>query len=548
MDGFLFWARRRGSGEAKALLWLVAAATAFATALPAVASADFTASLSLDQSAGTTAGSSPAIGFDEKFGSTTGDAVKTVSLALPPGLLANESIAGGGCVLSSSPNAGCQVGSGTVSLAGGGSQAFAVDLVKPPNPADVAGLSFVFGTTPLATADVTLGASGAATVVSNLAPGIAETNFTFTDLRLPSSCPSPGANVTMNAVSQSGASVTATAPLTVTGCSGLPYAPTLAVSEARDAKDPGATLGLDVTQATNEAASKTIMLKLPSGIGVNVAADARCLTGANTGCVVGSATATSPLAPMQLSGTVRLAGSKSNPTVTLAFPAPFALTLVGDVNLTAGTVTINNVPDVPLTDLKLMITGPNGQKAFTTTCRPSNTTGTFTSQSGVTKVVSSKVTLTHCAASPTASGSASGLATGHPKLRLTVSQGQGAAKIASIAVGAPTGLRFARSVISTTRRCATKHGKRTCTTTLINGLGVSGAKVKTVAVKRGTLIITLKNAAKDIAVTLSGSALTETSSLQSDVKKHKVTSITATLKVTDAKHTTTLVPLNLNTH
>jgi hypothetical protein len=216
--------------------------------------------------------------------------------------------------------------------------------------------------------------------------------------------------------------------------------------------------------------------------------------------------------------------------------------------LTAGTVTINNVPDVPLTDLKLMITGPNGQKAFATTCRPSNTTGTFTSQSGVTKVVSSKVTLTHCAASPTASGSARGLATGHPRLRLTASQGQGAAKIASIAVGAPTGLKFARSVISTTRTCITKHGKRMCTTTLIKGLGVSGAKVKTVAVTGGTLMITLKKAAEDVAVNLSGPALTETSSLRSEVKKHKVTSVTATLKVTDAKHTTTSVPLKLDAH
>ena len=168
----------------------------------------------------------------------------------------------------------------------------------------------------------------------------------------------------MTAVSQSGVSVTATAPLTVTGCSGLPYAPTLAVSEAKDAEDPGATLGLDITQAANEAASKTIILKLPSGIGVNVATDARCLTGANTGCLIGSATATSPLAPMSSTGTVKLGGSKSSPTVTVAFPAPFVLTLVGDVNVTAGTVTINNVPDVPLTDLKPMITGPNGRKAF----------------------------------------------------------------------------------------------------------------------------------------------------------------------------------------
>ena len=142
MGAFLSGARRRGSRQAKAVLGVGAVAAACA-AFPATVLADFTASLSLDQSAGTTAGSSPAIGFDEKFGSTTGDGAKTVTLALPPGLLGNESIAGGGCLLSSSPNPACQVGSGTLTLAGGGSQSLAVDLVKPLAPADFAGLAFV---------------------------------------------------------------------------------------------------------------------------------------------------------------------------------------------------------------------------------------------------------------------------------------------------------------------------------------------------------------------------------------------------------------------
>jgi hypothetical protein len=268
------------------LLGLVTAAAAFA-ALPASALADFTASLSLDQTAGTTAGSSPALGFDAKFASTTGDGVKSTTITLPPGLLTNESIAGGVCLLSSTPNPACQVGTGTLSLAGGGSGSVTVYLVKPPNPADIDGLAFGSGVI----SDVTLAANGGATVVTNLAASVTETNITFTDLRMPSSCPSPAANVTMTAVSQAGVSATATAPLTVTGCSGLPYAPTLAVSEAKDAKDKGATLGLDITQAANDAASKTIVLKLPNGLGVNLAADATCLTGGGSGCVVGTATA-----------------------------------------------------------------------------------------------------------------------------------------------------------------------------------------------------------------------------------------------------------------
>ncbi len=540
MDHFLFRARRRGSLQATALIGFIAAVAAFA-ALPATTLADFTASLSLDQSAGTMAGTTQAVGFDEKFGSTSGDAAKTVRLALPPGLLANESIAGGGCLRSSSPNPACQVGSGTVSLAGGGTQSFTVDLVKPPNPADSAGLTTVVGTTPLSTSDVTLGAGGAATVVSNLAPGIAETNVSFTD-RLPTSCPSPAANVTMTAVSQSGVSVTATAPLTVTGCNALPYAPMLAVSEAKDANETGATLGIDITQAASEAATRAIVLKLPSGLGVNVAADATCLMG--TGCVVGTATATSPLAPAKLTGPVTLGGSPNNPMVTVSFLAPFALTLVGDVSVTADTVTINNVPDVPLTDVNLTITGRKGQKAFTTTCAPSSTMGTFTSQSGVTKTVSSKVTLTDCAASPTASGLISGLSSGHPNLRIRASRGQGEPGIASIAVGLPAGLKIADSALTKGKTCVTKHGKKKCATTT-KGLAVSRASVKSVVLKGGKLVLTLRNAAASVAINVSGPLLTENSALQSGVKKHKVASVTVTLKVTDAKRIATSVPLKL---
>jgi len=92
----------------------------------------------------------------------------------------------------------------------------------------------------------------------------------------------------------------------------------------------------------------------------------------------------------------------------------------------------------------------------------------------------------------------------------------------------------------------TKKGKKQCTTiTQIKGLGVSGVSVKSVALKGGQLIITLKKAAGSVTATLSGPVLTETKSLQTGVKKHKVKSLTVTLKVTDAKHTSTSVPLKL---
>jgi len=549
MGGFAFGTLHRGWRQAPVLLGLLTAPVACAV-LPATALADFTASFSLDQSGGTTAGSAPALGFDEKFASTTGDGVKSVTLALPPGLLANESIAGGSCLGSSTANPACQIGSGTLSFAGGSSQPITLDLVKPPNPADIGGLAVVVGTISATTGDVTLGADGAATTIfSNLAPQLTETKVIFTDLRLPSSCPNPAANVTMTAVSQAGTSVTATAPLTVTGCSGLPYAPKLAVSEASDAKGRGATLGLHVTQAASQAATKTIVLKLPSGLRVNDAADAECLRGAGPGCVVGTATATSPLAPTKLTGTVTLGGSATAPTVTVSFPAPFAIALVGDVSLAAGTVTINNVPDLPLSDLSLTITGPDRHKAFTTTCAPASATGTFTSQGGVTKTVTSPVTLTHCVVSPTATGSTGGLAAGHPKLRIRVSRGPGAAKIASLAVALPAGLKFARSDVTTSTTCDAPHSKKKCpTTTALRGLGVSGAGVKSVALKAGKLVLVLKKAEGSVTLSLSGPLLTETRSLQSGVKRHRVKTVTVTFKVTDAKRTTASVPVELGVH
>jgi hypothetical protein len=195
--------------------------------------------------------------------------------------------------------------------------------------------------------------------------------------------------------------------------------------------------------------------------------------------------------------------------------------------------------------LNLTITGPNAHKAFTTKCTPSSTTATFTSQSDVTKTVSSKVTLTHCAASPSASGAASGLAAGHPKLHISVSHGQAAANIASLAVALP-GLKFAPSAIMASRTCLAKQAKKKCTTTgVIKGLEISGASLKSIALESGKLVVTLQKAAGSITVNVSGPVLIETSSLQRRVTKHKVNTVTVRVTVTDAKHTTTSVPLKL---
>ena len=538
----------------RALVGLVAVAAALAT-LPAAASAVITPSLTLDQSAGTTAGSSTTIGFNATFSPNPAtDSVKDLSLALPPGLLANEAINGGECLGSSTPSSVCQVGSGTVTLAGSPTPV-TLYLVKPPQPGDVGGLDLVVDTspaTPEGVADVTLGATGLNVSFSNLpSPGISGMSVKLANLRLPTSCPSPSANVTLTADSQQSATpVDTTAPLAVTGCNTMPYAPKLTASITKDKHGNGATLVFGVTQAANEAASKSIVLKLPKGLSPNAVAVAACLTGTGPGCTVGTAKATSPLVPSPAlaKGTVTLSGTLGAPTLTIAFPAPFAITLTGTINLASSSVTFASVPDVPLTSLTQTITGPNGQKAFTTDCKPANVTGTFTGQNGTVKRVNTTVTFVGCP-SPTASGSTSGLASGHPKLKFAVAHGKGGPNITTVAVGVAAGLKFSHAAIVSHKTCTTKGKKKKCTTTtLIKGLGISGAQAKSVTIKGGKLVITLTKPAGRITVIAAGPLVSETKALQTKIKKHRVKSLNFSFTITDAKKVATPVSLNLKAH
>ena len=136
-------------------------------------------------------------------------------------------------------------------------------------------------------------------------------------------------------------------------------------------------------------------------------------------------------------------------------------------------------------------------------------TGSFTGQGNQSATSIAAIKFSNCP-TPKASGSSSGLATGHPSLKVKVSHSSGGANIASLAVGLPSGLSFAKSAISTKKTCTTSKGKKKCTTTtLIKGLGVSGGSVKSVALKGGKLVITLKKAAGSVTVSLSGPVLSE---------------------------------------
>ena len=347
----------------RALVGLVT--TAAVLALPAVAAA--APVLAVTQST-TTAGTNPAtVTFNSTFTSAPND----VTFALPAGLLANANQGGGACLASSTPNSACIVGTGSVTSGVGPAAPVTLYLVAAPAAGDAAGVALVQGTTTLSTAAVTVRSTdgGLNVAFSSLsADAISAMSVSLTTLRMPSSCPTTPANVTLTA---DGAS--STAPLNVTGCSGQTYQPALSASITKDAHDSGGELVLGITQGATEAASKSITLGLGSAVTPNVGADLACLAG--TACTIGTATATSPLLPSVAlaSGTVTLGGSTSAPTIAVSFPAPFAMTLTGAVNLSSNSVTFGNVPDLPLTNLTLTVTGPGGQKAFTiTSCAPND--------------------------------------------------------------------------------------------------------------------------------------------------------------------------------
>ena len=96
---------------------------------------------------------------------------------------------------------------------------------------------------------------------------------------------------------------------------------------------------------------------------------------------------------------------------------------------------------------------------------------------------------------------------------------------------------------------AAKGKKAKCITkTTITGLKIVGGKAKSVAIKGGKLVITLKKPAGTVSLTLTGKLVSESKSLQTKVKKHKTKALKFALKVTDAKHKSTTLPLKLRAH
>lgn len=528
---------------------LVIFATVAASAvLAASASASIAPTLTLTQTGtgfGTAAGSSTKLGLDLNSHATS-DAFSSATLTLPPGLLADAAINSGRCLTAATPSAACQVGSGTISTATGSSPIpVNVDLVKPPTTGDVAGLAVVAQSAPtvaLDTAGVVVRSGtdpagvGLNLVFTNLT-GVTDINATL-NVRMPDSCPATPANVAVSAKAVSaptGAAQTATAPLTVTGCGGLAYAPTFAVAASADSSH-NATVTATITQAAGEATTKSLALKVPSNLAPNLSAPPTliCSDATLATCKpVGTASATSPLLPAASNGSVYLTGSLYAPVLTIALPSPLSIRLNGAISLSNNSVTFASVPDVPLTKLAVTF-GGSTNAVFKTTCNPASDSATaaFTDQNG-DKTLSRTATfsVTGCGGAPTGpttpttkpgkptvgSSSLSGLGHGRASLRFRLSAGKNAPKLGSFSIKLPGGLSFVKAKLQ-------------------QGLSLGGATIKSEKLSGGTLTVTLKSAATGFTVKLSSSAVRVSSKLSKSVRKKQKKNLKVRVSTTDVNH------------
>jgi hypothetical protein len=350
---------------------------------------------------------------------------------------------------------------------------------------------------------------------------------------------------------------TASAPLQVTGCSALPFTPAFHVTATKDAGDSGTQVISDITQPASpaQATPQSVSLALPAAVlSPNahsvLSGGILCANPASGTCkTIGTATATSPLYPVPLTGSDYLTGTLSALKIVIVFPPPFALTLAGAVDVAHNTTTFTGLPDIPLSDLNVTLVGGNNA-AFAAFCSPASGTASSTliAQSGARATVSAPFTVAGCSgsqgttgsgpgskASPTGragivSGAVSGLASGHPALSFKLTAGKNA-KLKSFTVKLPRGLSFIRHRV---------HGRLR-----LSGVSLKGAKVRAITLKQGGLVIALRAPVNALSVKVGPRALRESSALERAASRHRLKRLVLTIVLTSAagKRTTSKLPL-----
>jgi hypothetical protein len=504
--------------------------------LPASAGAAIAPTLTLNQSAGVTAGSSPATGFDINTHSTV-DSLRDLTFNFPAGFWLNLDTDGGACLASSSPTPLCEIGAGIATPL---NDPVTFYLVAPPSLSYIAGIAMTIEgkTTTTVTgglALVTTPVPALSLTFDDIEQGITDLSFTLSNTRLPSSCTAVPL-VSLQVTGWGGTTEAAAAPMTLAGCNSLTFAPSIAATVTK--QPGGATVAVTIKFGAGDSAPSAIAFGNPTGVKINKVL-APCFKGLT--CTVGTVSAESPLLPATAlnTGTLALAGQINAGTLsqqitgslTMTFPPPYPLSIVGPINLQEKTLTFLSMPDIPLNTLAFTFTGTPEGPAFTTACESGTIAASLVPQDGNPPVkITGPVTNVNCpppSFKAKATASVSGLVNGHPKLVLHVTHAPGGPDISSLRIAAPSGMAFS-------------HQGLTCTGGHCTAKGLSGSRAH-VRLVNGALHVTFSHPVASTTLVIRGPLLVESSALEQKLKRKVVPPLVVGLRITFANgHTTTL--------
>ena len=476
---------------------LLAAATALTTAvLAAPASANIAINSFSVTPSTTQAGASPNLGVVANFGSQGSDTVNDMRLSFAPGLLANPTVPNTCSTLAFSLDL-CPPGSwigtgyvtGTIPALLGFTAPFGANvyLVTPASNSDVARIGLIINV---------LGVpiqSALAPVSVRTTPGDVGLNFDFSGLpnreaglplvldglnltifgkvngqtftRNPTSCSTATSRLYALSYGDPSSVQSATSGFTPTGCGTVADAPKLSASAALDSGDAGVAYTVKVDAAPTDAATHSLTLTTPQSLSPSLlAAAAACTLPAISACPpVGTASATTPFLGSPLKGNVVLVGHPGAlPTLAILFSSPVPLELDGTVTLGGTpltlTTTLDNLPDIPLTNLTVTFNGGPGSLFLalpSALCSPPQTTSaTFNGANGATVSQSVATSITGCPtvalAAPAVSSVAGAVVTKVSQLLTPASAADAAAETAA----AKAALAAGRATHTTSRSIA----------------------------------------------------------------------------------------------
>jgi len=215
-------------------------------------------------------------------------------------------------------------------------------------------------------------------------------------------------------VGAEGATVALSVPFAATGCSGLAFTPTITAStNGKTSATNGASLNVTVRQPAGGTNLHSVGVTLPKQLSARLSTvQEACLNAtfsANpASCpkdsVVGTSTASTPVLPAPLTGTVYLVTSTSAglPTLDVVLSGSgVTVDLIGTIALTAAgtTSTFASIPDVPISTFTLSLTeSPHSALSATGNLCPGplSMATQLTGQNGATKNPTIAVTVTGC--------------------------------------------------------------------------------------------------------------------------------------------------------